>query len=48
MLQDPNVEMYIADVIKPLKKQIVELKKGVESLKKQLKNKKNKAWAKNG
>jgi len=37
MLQDPNVERYVADAIKPLQKQIKELKAEIEALK-QVKN----------
>ena len=37
MLQDPNVERYIADAIKPLQKQIKELKAEIEAIQ-QVKN----------
>lgn len=33
MLKDPNVEQYVADAIKPLQKQIKELKAEIETLK---------------
>ncbi len=36
MLQDPSVEMYIENAIKPVLKQIKELKAEVEELKKAL------------
>ena len=37
MLQDPNVERYVADAIKPLQKQIKELKAEIEAIQ-QVKN----------
>ena len=37
MLQDPNVERYVADAIKPLQRQIKELKAEIKALK-QVKN----------
>ncbi len=44
MLKDPNVERYVAEAIKPLQKQIEELKTEITNLRQVVNKKKDKGW----